>query len=56
MTAQTGSTANRPPAQLLTVLAAAERLGLARALGQFGKIFVTELADGFVNFLIVELG
>src|SRR2546429_2724332 len=30
-------------------------LRLARPLGQFGKVFIAELADGFIDFLIVEV-
>src|SRR5260370_42397858 len=30
-------------------------LRLARPLGQLGKVFIAELADGFVHFLIVEV-
>src|SRR5260370_39784244 len=31
-------------------------LRLTRTLGQFGKVFIAQLADGFVHFLIVKVG
>src|SRR6267143_1237323 len=31
-------------------------LRLAGAFGQFGKIFIAELADGLIHFLVVEVG
>src|SRR6266851_3038550 len=31
-------------------------LRLTRPLGQFGKVFIAQLADGLVHFLIVEVG
>src|SRR5258708_40138597 len=31
-------------------------LRLTRTLGQFGKVFIAQLADGLVHFLIVKVG